>query len=710
MVELTNTRFSKPSRRNPLMNWTEGALARHSRRKGWDKDAARQKEYFAKARARQRQRDALLSRDVLEPPFVPDYIPRTHPSPSAENNAPTRSVAHPKSSTSKKRPISQRDQDIAQVGSSTSPSSVSNFGRVDPNNLSPNRSSEGADLNAKRRRLLEKTDWTGVSFQKPILVNPSKKARNSSNAAAPIGSSIPSRKLPLQSRRSPRRGKQLDTAVRTHDNGVEMTMRIGHHGLRWSRESNSVRSPTTHNDALPAFAEWASIGQTSQLLPTSHLVEDIPSTASDCNHTPTRKSMHHCQTISSTPKSDCSSGSCVNRYRGRTPERPRKIVRSWPHILHQPQPTRGGQSPIFGLRSPAFNQSSSVLAQVGASDRSPSIMAEDNAGWNDWLNANDSSNTLGYINGHAGDAKTTGRRDRGTEELEPSSLASRLTPTMPSEDLESNLAQNKSDLPTLSVEREFDKLQSTRNTATTSGSVPGLNWERSKTITKPRNDLVLQSEPELPKPPNVQDLLDLLEKEEQGGDEVSDVPEETPEDEDELWKRFVLDDDSVETSRKAREEARLQTSHILCRTATHTSLPSDIAEPPSATREHSSQSPASIARVDTDSMGSPRCPEMPSSEAAPTEAITVHTNTSNTAQVGSPKRQQSEFKFHQPRPFIGRLASLPSGHADPFRVQTQPSGNKRTGRRSRKHRTEGRPDFRAMPNYDGDPIEECYEV
>lgn len=125
---------------------------------------------------------------------------------------------------------------------------------------------------------------------------------------------------------------------------------------------------------------------------------------------------------------------------------------------------------------------------------------------------------------------------------------------------------------------------------------------------------------------------------------------------------------------------------------------SDVAEPPSASREHPSEPPASVARVDTATAESPRT-EKSYTEAAPTETATIDTNT---AHAGSPKRSM----FHQPRRFIGRLASLPLSHAAPFQVQPTNLNSKRGGGRSRKHRTEGRPDFREMPDYGGDPIEE----
>jgi len=101
-----------------------------------------------------------------------------------------------------------------------------------------------------------------------------------------------------------------------------------------------------------------------------------------------------------------------------------------------------------------------------------------------------------------------------------------------------------------------------------------------------------------------QDLLDLLtENEERHGATIEkQVDPETMtdvEDEDEIWKRFVFDDDPVETKRKACEEATEQTKCDLGLGKTKTLcaiedalLPSssaapqsDVAEPPSEPRD-----------------------------------------------------------------------------------------------------------------------------
>src|SRR6478609_2791856 len=91
------------------MNWTEGALARHSRRKGWDKDAARQKQYFAKARARKNA--PASSKGLVVESFVPDYIPQTE----RHQDRPSISSTPAKKQKTPKRKLIHRQQDISRT-------------------------------------------------------------------------------------------------------------------------------------------------------------------------------------------------------------------------------------------------------------------------------------------------------------------------------------------------------------------------------------------------------------------------------------------------------------------------------------------------------------------------------------------------------------------------------------------------------------------
>ncbi|KAM0555128.1 hypothetical protein ACHAPJ_006479 [Fusarium lateritium] len=224
--------------------------------------------------------------------------------------------------------------------------------------------------------------------------------------------------------------------------------------------------------------------------------------------------------------------------------------------------------------------------------------------------------------------------------------------------------------------------------------------------------------------PQVQDLLELLTASEAQQEVISEHGEDreiipNPEDEDEIWKRFVFDDDSAEINRKAREEAHEQTKcdlgfkkpdnpHTFIESSLTSGSPapaSDIAEPPSASRDKPSPTTEHTPNM-TDALAedlSDAGMVASSSEAAAKINATDATD-SIIAQPASPQSPQPEFRFHHPQLFVGRLAyDVPSNPSSvPLYAPPKKGRRPRSGRR----RDKGRPDFRAMPNYNDDPIEE----
>jgi hypothetical protein len=222
-------------------------------------------------------------------------------------------------------------------------------------------------------------------------------------------------------------------------------------------------------------------------------------------------------------------------------------------------------------------------------------------------------------------------------------------------------------------------------------------------------------------------LLDLLAESEDRngvmlGKQVDRKITPNAEDEDEIWKRFVFDNDTIEITRKARDEANEQTKRDLGLKKTNelhtfedlflasssTAPPSDVAEPPSATRDKSLSMKQTFGIAD-DQIGKPLSTDSDSDsdlEGRPSAEAAAKTDTADTidsivAQPPSPRPPQAEFKFYQPQLFIGRLAS-----DAPSDTPSVPLYAPKKGRRWRKRRDMGRPDFRAMPDYDDDPIEE----
>lgn len=157
------------------MNRTGGPLARHSRRKGWNKDEARQKTYFATARSGLgRKRNAKPSVLAVED-FVPGYVPRD----TETNNS---------SVFSGLRIVDQEATGLNGLSRET-PSAMSHtFPRyvqkspkrkVYSQNLSEQlvgspdfrqrNSSDVPNLSTQCRKLLEQSDWTGIKWQQALL-------------------------------------------------------------------------------------------------------------------------------------------------------------------------------------------------------------------------------------------------------------------------------------------------------------------------------------------------------------------------------------------------------------------------------------------------------------------------------------------------------------------------------------------------------------
>ena len=247
------------------MNWTEGALARHSRRKGWDKDAARQKQYFAKARARKNA--PASSKGLVVESFVPDYIPQTerHQDRQAISSTPAKKQKTPK------RKLIHRQHDASRTHRQDSVQGVNlelpkPDGQIDHSPARcTNQNDHETDIARKRRKLLERGDWTGVSTQKPLMVGFAAQKDNSPRSGGTRNFRQNHKSVLSPHRPSPNHRYNKGALGRpTHD---EMRINIGSQNLRWSRDSNSVRSLPTRQDLAAHLGTTP--GSTSRLEPIS---------------------------------------------------------------------------------------------------------------------------------------------------------------------------------------------------------------------------------------------------------------------------------------------------------------------------------------------------------------------------------------------------------------------------------------------------------
>ncbi|KAF4438705.1 hypothetical protein FACUT_4730 [Fusarium acutatum] len=727
------------------MNWTEGAFARHSRRKGWDKDAARQKQYFAKARARKNVPATSKGLDISS--FVPDYIPQPTSSQGRQSNSstprrkqrtPRGKLIHRQSETEnsyEKRNRKGREPHIGNQGLEAESSPI----------CPQDKDKQELDMATKRRRLLEKADWTGVITQKPVTVDFSQQRDRSTKLLARSTS-----RSDYRSMHSPNPKDKLNkrTLGRLSENDIQIN--IGSQNMRWSTDSNSVRSYATRQDFISRLEIPQSNSATSQASVSSYQQSRClrhhggrPPRAHDLYIPPS----HNERSNPFTSLSSAAHSPGQEEWLARATDEPRYVVQTHAPIIHQPQPTRRRHQ-VIEAKSPELDEVASVVAVLGTPRPSDRLTAED-IRWNMWLASTTkprqqqsvelsrdkgpprpvSPSLSNYMNtfndkSHSEDLISSENQGQNSSHAneEPQPRSSETYPSsIPTSESQHEPLADEQELPELQAKEQFADIRP----ATSPYALPkSSRYERSENNLKTRSDLVLPMGSFMPVTPNVQDLLDLLAaSEEQQEPDIEDQTQQetTPnaDDEDEIWKKFILDNDSAETSRKAREEAHEQTKCALGlkkpnvpRMFVESSLPSgstappsDIAEPPSASRgETPTMEGHNFILADDQVQDIPGTElEAPSSETAARVDIAGATD-SIIAQPASPQPLHAEFKFHQPQLFVGRLASDVPSTKSPVYLDAPRSKGRR--QRSRRRRDKGRPDFRTMPNYNDDPIEE----
>ncbi|KAF5686084.1 hypothetical protein FCIRC_3182 [Fusarium circinatum] len=727
------------------MNWTEGALARHSRGKGWDKDAARQKQYFAKARARKNAPATSKGLDISS--FIPDYIPQPTSSQGRQSNSstprrkqrpPRGKLIHRQSETEnshKKRSRRGGEPNIRNQGPAAESSLTS----------PQDKEEQELDIATKRRRLLEKADWTGVITQKPVAVDfYQQRDRSTELLAKPTSKSGHRPMFSPDSRDQPKKR----TLGRLSENNIEIN--IGSQNMRWSRDSNSVRSCATRQDFISRLEIPQSNNTTSQASVSSypqsrhlgHYGERSPRA-----HDFLVSQNHNERSNPFTSLLSAAHSPGREEWLARKTDEPRYIIQTHAPIIHQPQPTRRRHQ-VIDAKSPELDEGASTVAVLGTPRPFDKITAED-IRWNMWLESTTKpiqqqsvhpsrdkgpqrpvspslSNYMNTFNDKSHPDNLQSSENQGQN----SSHANEEPQPRSSETYPSSIPPSESQHEPLDDEQELPELQARDPVAdippaTSPYALPkSSSYERSETNLKTRSDLVLPMGSFMPVTPNVQDLLDLLAaSEEQQEPNIEDQTQQEPipndDDEDEIWKKFVLDNDSAETNRKAREEAHEQTKCALGLKKSNvprmfeesslpsgsTAPPSDIAEPPSASRgETPTMEGRNFILADDQIQDIPGAElEAPPSETAAKVDI-ADASDSVIAQPASPQPLHAEFKFHQPQLFVGRLASDVPSTKSPVYLNAPRSKGRR--QRSKRRRDKGRPDFRTMPNYDDDPIEE----
>ncbi|WZH43900.1 uncharacterized protein QYS62_004913 [Fusarium acuminatum] len=549
------------------MNWTEGALSRHSRGKGWDKDAARQRQYFAKVRARKHAPASSKGLDVTS--FVPDYI--SEPQLSQERQS-TTSTSSCKQKTPR-RGLVYKQPEVAKKPDNHSPKGTSTQlgkrGAEDEqtSNMPEDKDQQDLDITEKRRRLLEKADWTGVITQKPALVdfswrkNPSTKPNTKPISRHDHRSNLPSRRSLQRDYPNKRTLGRIP--------GNEMKINIGNQNLRWSRDSNSVRSLSTRHGLIPYGSNhYESQGIMSPYQQHAHSV--------DVSQEPSTILPRPCEPQANIElrkpllKSPDDYHSFVRRHieyeenRPMESDEPRYVVRANTPVIHQPQPRLLTRPRMFDIRSPESQEDISTVGVVGTSAKSSSRVTSEDIRWNTWLSSNTEpklqqpapmthENKLSrsispgisqYWNTSEDRSNTQSPANRvpsrqgilhTIENPQPCSSASYPSSLPMPENHQSETLNSEPELP----QERMSYLPSISGERSTCSLPMSPSYGTNEFSIKPGSDLVIPLRTELPVIPNAQDLLDLLTASEERQGQANDANtcrEPTPDarDEDEI--------------------------------------------------------------------------------------------------------------------------------------------------------------------------------
>ncbi|KAJ3488044.1 hypothetical protein NLG97_g6277 [Lecanicillium saksenae] len=207
------------------MNWSNGQLARQSRRR-YNTDATKRKQYFAQAK-RQKAPESQNQR-YSSANFVPSYL---KDAPEDLNRTPRDGTGHrePRRRIVTLQAVPDTAQDVPKP---------SEYESAPSKTKRPNGTLEvtGTNIDAKRRKLLEQSDWSGVELQKPVVIEYPKTTGLTRRFH---------RIVPDQSMSPIVKASKNDISANT-------VIKIANQKYRWSPGNNSIRTcHSTRRSTLP---------------------------------------------------------------------------------------------------------------------------------------------------------------------------------------------------------------------------------------------------------------------------------------------------------------------------------------------------------------------------------------------------------------------------------------------------------------------------
>ena len=503
------------------------------------------------------------------------------------------------------------------------------------------------DFRSKRQKLLHRNDWAGVEVQKPLhfesLWNSPRVEYTPSQWKSHItvgGSSYPRQHIGAAS------------SLRNPNAKANLRVRIGSQHFRWSQGSDSLRSPTSISTRIQSQTDDP---RRSGVLISPNVARRQSSSVylSRSPDDSGRQSLYLGKTVGDNhliPVSDVNSNHHERRrHRGRDPYLETALV---PIIVfassperHYPQPQRlhNIQSFLEEWKPSSPELDDSAIAQVDHQEHGQDHISKGNM------------SEGGQQDGHQQD------EDQPLRRIPSRSLTPGVSHYWSNSEPSPVCFSEMHDFASPAVDPHASEL------APESKATP-----RSVTVKNKGQETLSPSQLNQPHEPQ-------------------------EEDEENVWKKFVLDDDASEIDRIAHDEAHDRTMRQL---RLHTQAPaSDITEP-SLTNCYQRDTASfegfssNTGFSDTRSLA----------ETSPYSSADTAIN-STSAQLGSsaspPKSHKSITRFHKLRPFVGRLASVPRASSS---LVNQPDNRGPKG--WKKKNESGRIDIRGLPDIEGDPIED----
>ncbi|KAI0473243.1 hypothetical protein GGR56DRAFT_653814 [Xylariaceae sp. FL0804] len=607
------------------MNWTEGNLARHSRGRQRNALLARQKQHFAKSRNR------LSNTGITRSPVAISFM------------------------------ASSRTRGREKQRHSSSPSLVHK--RRGPREPVARSTELTSSYFEKKRRLLEKADWAGLSLQQPLDITFPGQERSVGESR--WGTARHHGRRPLHTRPASIEGhrpemleKFRSQPLRIQIGSQEIQPSLGTLSQQSQRRRGSISramGPPVHTSAREAPSLAASKRQ-SRLYEASGVSQSSGSSFRAA--APTRSSAGRI----------ASAKEPANLAR---PETPAQIVYA-SSVIHEPAPRRADGFTVLQWSPASSEDRGSLQVEIERPPRPvPPSQERQQRQWKDWVLSSSIPD------------ETTGN----------SSISSNLA-TLPSlsssgPELPSHMQMS---LPTLDVSSEslHSSLLVSRSSAATDRHQLTEDMGAHQGNQKDRQDEKADRREE--RGPNRQE-------------------KQSAENLDSAWMMFALGDDSEELKEAAFKEATHQAAMELRpssppdNVSNNVTLEAATGETDHATYNRDHAGPLGATQYEGTTARSPVY-----SNAATRGTAITESEPSNLATAGSSDEQSHNSRFIKPRPFIGKLAepgtSLPLAPSGTIKAKKG-----RKGRKLAKTRiaSDGRTDIRSLPDYGGDPIEEFGE-